>query len=46
MCEEMWSPEITQIALALDGVEIISNSSGSERLYYDGCARIAINGQY
>jgi NAD+ synthase (glutamine-hydrolysing) len=81
MCEEMWSPESTHIALALDGVEIISNSSGShhelrksnkriniirnatakcggvylyanqrgcdgERLYYDGCAGIAINGQY
>ncbi|CAG0885843.1 unnamed protein product [Cyprideis torosa] len=29
ICEELWNPESSHIALGLDGVEIISNSSGS-----------------
>jgi len=81
MCEEMWLAKATNIDLALNGVEIIGNSSGShhqlrkanvrieiiqnatrkcggvylysnqqgcdgDRLYYDGCSSIAINGHY
>jgi NAD+ synthase (glutamine-hydrolysing) len=29
ICEELWNPASTHIDMALDGVEIISNSSGS-----------------
>ena len=29
MCEELWTPKAPHIALALDGVEIITNGSGS-----------------
>ncbi|KAJ3658260.1 hypothetical protein Zmor_010011 [Zophobas morio] len=29
ICEELWSPASTHISMALDGVEIICNSSGS-----------------
>ena len=78
-CEEMFTPDSPHIALALDGVEIFTNSSGShhqlrklntrmeliteatkkcggvylysnqrgcdgDRLYYDGCALIVVNG--
>ncbi|KAG0007070.1 glutamine-dependent NAD(+) synthetase [Modicella reniformis] len=80
MCEELFTPNSPHIGLSLDGVEIITNSSGShhelrklhtrvdlikeatlkcggiylyanqqgcdgDRLYYDGCALIIINGQ-
>lgn len=79
-CEELFTPSAPHIQLALNGVEIISNGSGSHhqlrklntrlelirsasgkcggvylyanqrgcdggRLYYDGCACIAINGE-
>lgn len=79
-CEELFSPQSPHIAMALDGVEIFTNSSGShhelrkldtrlelimaatkkcggvyiyanqkgcdgDRLYYDGCASIIVNGQ-
>ncbi|GMM32918.1 glutamine-dependent NAD(+) synthetase [Saccharomycopsis crataegensis] len=79
-CEELFTPNSPHIAMALDGVEIITNSSGShhelrklntrmnlikeattkcggiylysnqrgcdgDRLYYDGCALIVVNGE-
>lgn len=79
-CEELFTPQSPHIAMALDGVEIITNSSGShhelrkldtrmelileasrkcggvyvyanqkgcdgDRLYYDGCASIIVNGR-
>ncbi|CCE62848.1 hypothetical protein TPHA_0D02100 [Tetrapisispora phaffii CBS 4417] len=79
-CEELFTPQTPTIAMSLDGVEIITNSSGShhelrklnkrldlilnatsrcggiylyanqrgcdgDRLYYDGCALIAVNGK-
>ncbi|SCV99468.1 LAFE_0A03818g1_1 [Lachancea fermentati] len=79
-CEELFTPQSPHISMSLDGVEIITNSSGShhelrkldkrldliasatsrcggvylyanqrgcdgDRLYYDGCALIAINGK-
>ncbi|EGV65834.1 glutamine-dependent NAD(+) synthetase [Yamadazyma tenuis] len=79
-CEELFTPQAPHIAMALDGVEIFTNSSGShhelrkldtrlelimeatkkcggvylysnqkgcdgDRLYYDGCASIIVNGQ-
>ncbi|CCF58117.1 hypothetical protein KAFR_0D04690 [Kazachstania africana CBS 2517] len=79
-CEELFTPQSPHIAMSLDGVEIITNSSGShhelrklnkrldlilnatsrcggiylyanqrgcdgDRLYYDGCALIAVNGK-
>lgn len=79
-CEELWTPDAPHIALALNGIEIVSNGSGSHhqlrkldtrmdliksasgkaggvylysnqrgcdggRLYYDGCACIAVNGE-
>lgn len=79
-CEELFTPQSPHIAMALDGVEIITNSSGShhelrkldtrleliteatkkcggvylyanqkgcdgDRLYYDGCACIVVNGK-
>ncbi|KAF0524580.1 glutamine-dependent NAD synthetase with GAT domain-containing protein [Gigaspora margarita] len=79
-CEELFTPNSPHISMGLDGVEIITNSSGShhelrklykridlikeatlksggvylysnqqgcdgDRLYYDGCALIAINGR-
>lgn len=78
-CEELFTPDSPHVALALDGVEIFTNSSGShhelrklntrmdliteatkkcggvylyanqrgcdgDRLYYDGCALIVVNG--
>ncbi|KAK3373776.1 hypothetical protein B0T24DRAFT_624539, partial [Lasiosphaeria ovina] len=78
-CEELFTPRAPHIDMALDGVEIITNSSGShftlrkldtrlqliteatrknggiylyanqqgcdgERLYFDGCAMIIVNG--
>lgn len=78
-CEELFTPQSPHIAMSLDGVEIVTNSSGShhelrklnkrldlimsatrrcggvylyanqrgcdgDRLYYDGCALIAVNG--
>ncbi|TVY37578.1 Glutamine-dependent NAD(+) synthetase [Lachnellula subtilissima] len=78
-CEELWTPHNPGINYGLDGVEILSNSSGShwelrklhtrvelirgattkaggvylfanqigcdgERMYYDGCAMIVVNG--
>lgn len=81
LCEELWSPLASNLNLALDGVEIISNPSGShhqlrkvnkriqliqnattksggiylyanqrgcdgDRLYFDGSACIAINGEF
>ncbi|KAF9086419.1 glutamine-dependent NAD(+) synthetase [Mortierella sp. GBA35] len=80
MCEELFTPNSPHIGLSLDGVEIITNSSGShhelrklhtrvelikeatlksggiylyanqqgcdgDRLYYDGCALIVVNGE-
>lgn len=79
-CEELFTPQSPHVAMSLDGVEIITNSSGShhelrklnkrldlilnatsrcggvylyanqrgcdgDRLYYDGCALIAVNGK-
>ncbi|KAH7924291.1 glutamine-dependent NAD(+) synthetase with GAT domain-containing protein [Leucogyrophana mollusca] len=79
LCEELFTPASPHILMGLDGVEIITNSSGShhelrklytrvelikeatlklggvylyanqqgcdgDRLYYDGCAMIAMNG--
>lgn len=79
-CEELFTPNSPHIGMSLDGVEIITNSSGShhelrklhtrinlireattkcggiylyanqkgcdgDRLYYDGCALIAVNGE-
>lgn len=79
-CEELFTPELPHIAMALDGVEIFTNSSGlhhelrkldtrmeliteatkkcggiylysnqkgcdGDRLYYDGCACIIVNGR-
>lgn len=79
VCEELWTPRSPHIDMGLDGVEIITNASGShhvlrkahtrvdlvtmatsknggiyllanqkgcdgDRLYYDGCAMIAMNG--
>lgn len=79
-CEELFTPQSPHIMMALDGVEIITNSSGShhelrkldtrlqliteatkkcggiylysnqrgcdgDRLYYDGCACIIVNGE-
>lgn len=78
-CEELFTPDAPHAAMALDGIEILTNSSGShhelrkldtriklmtnatglcggvylyanqqgcdgDRLYYDGCAMIGING--
>ncbi|KAK4104045.1 glutamine-dependent NAD(+) synthetase with GAT domain-containing protein [Parathielavia hyrcaniae] len=78
-CEELFTPKAPHIDMALDGVEVITNSSGShftlrkldtrlqlileatrksggvylyanqqgcdgERLYFDGCAMIIVNG--
>ncbi|KAJ3316371.1 glutamine-dependent NAD(+) synthetase [Blyttiomyces sp. JEL0837] len=80
LCEELFTPSSPHIQMALDGVEIFTNGSGShhefgklhqrvdllrgataksggvylyanqhgcdgERVYYDGCALIVINGQ-
>ncbi|CAG8505290.1 1937_t:CDS:10, partial [Dentiscutata heterogama] len=80
LCEELFTPNSPHISMGLDGVEIITNSSGShhelrklyrridlikeatlknggvylysnqqgcdgDRLYYDGSALIAVNGQ-
>ncbi|NWQ73961.1 NADE synthetase, partial [Columbina picui] len=80
ICEELWAPNSPHIEMGLDGVEIITNSSGShhvlrkahtrvdlvnsataknggiyilanqkgcdgDRLYYDGCAMISMNGE-
>ncbi|GAA5917535.1 hypothetical protein JCM6882_001721, partial [Rhodosporidiobolus microsporus] len=80
MCEELFTPAAPHIEMALDGVEIFTNSSGShhelrklrtridlikeatlksgglylyanqqgcdgDRLYYDGCSFITLNGQ-
>ncbi|XP_031244857.1 glutamine-dependent NAD(+) synthetase isoform X3 [Mastomys coucha] len=79
ICEELWTPRSPHVDMGLDGVEIITNASGShhvlrkahtrvdlvtmatsknggiyllanqkgcdgDRLYYDGCAMIAMNG--
>ncbi|XP_030056591.1 LOW QUALITY PROTEIN: glutamine-dependent NAD(+) synthetase [Microcaecilia unicolor] len=79
ICEELWAPNSPHIAMGLDGIEIVTNSSGShhelrkahtrvdlvrsttaknggiyvlanlrgcdgDRLYYDGCAMISVNG--
>ncbi|CEP21050.1 unnamed protein product [Cyberlindnera jadinii] len=79
-CEELFTPDSPHIGMSLDGVEIITNSSGShhelrklntrlnliteattkcggiylyanqrgcdgDRLYYDGCALIVVNGE-
>ncbi|ELW71942.1 glutamine-dependent NAD(+) synthetase isoform X2 [Tupaia chinensis] len=79
ICEELWTPHSPHVDMGLDGVEIITNASGShhvlrkaharvdlvtmatsknggiyllanqkgcdgDRLYYDGCAMIAMNG--
>lgn len=79
-CEELFTPQLPHIAMALDGVEIFTNSLGShhelrklntrmqliseatkkcggvylyanqkgcdgDRLYYDGCACIVVNGE-
>ncbi len=79
-CEELFTPNSPHISMALDGVEIFTNSSGShhelrkldtrmdliteattkcggiylysnqrgcdgDRLYYDGCALIVVNGK-
>lgn len=79
-CEELFTPQSPHISMALDGVEIFTNSSGShhelrkldtrmeliseatkkcggvylyanqrgcdgDRLYYDGCACIIVNGK-
>ncbi len=79
-CEELFAPNSPHIALGLDGIEIITNGSGShhelrklnkridlirsasvksggvylyanqqgcdgDRLYYDGCALVVVNGQ-
>lgn len=79
-CEELFTPNAPHIGMSLDGVEIITNSSGShhelrklntrlnlikeattkcggiylysnqkgcdgDRLYYDGCALIVVNGE-
>nr|XP_013006315.1 glutamine-dependent NAD(+) synthetase isoform X3 [Cavia porcellus] len=79
VCEELWTPHSPHVDMGLDGVEIITNASGShhvlrkaharvdlvtmattknggiyllanqkgcdgDRLYYDGCAMIAMNG--
>lgn len=79
-CEELFTPQSPHIGMSLDGVEIITNSSGShhelrklhtrmslikeattkcggvylysnqkgcdgDRLYYDGCALIVMNGE-
>ncbi|KAM9913744.1 hypothetical protein OXX69_001320 [Metschnikowia pulcherrima] len=79
-CEELFTPQSPHLAMALDGVEIVTNSSGShhelrkldlrleliteaskkcggiylyanqkgcdgDRLYYDGCACIVVNGK-
>ncbi|GCC21503.1 hypothetical protein chiPu_0019975, partial [Chiloscyllium punctatum] len=79
ICQELWVPNSPHITMAMDGVEIFTNSSGShhvlrknymrvdliksataknggiyllanqkgcdgDRLYYDGCAMIAVNG--
>ncbi|KAI8613527.1 hypothetical protein BC830DRAFT_1258240 [Chytriomyces sp. MP71] len=79
-CEELWTSQSPHISMALDGVEIFSNGSGShhefgklhvrvdlirsatekcggvylyanqhgcdgERVYYDGCSLIVVNGQ-
>ncbi|GAO47416.1 glutamine-dependent NAD(+) synthetase with GAT domain-containing protein [Saitoella complicata NRRL Y-17804] len=79
-CEELFTPNSPHIGMSLDGVEIMTNSSGShhelrklyrridlmkeatmkcggvylysnpqgcdgDRLYYDGCAMILVNGQ-
>lgn len=81
LCEELWTPLSSNISLALDGVEIIANASGShhqlrkvdkrisliqnatsksggvylyanqrgcdgDRLYFDGCACICVNGEF
>src|SRR5690554_3030282 len=78
-CEELFTPDAPHAGMALDGIEIMTNSSGShhelrkldtriklmtnatglcggvylyanqqgcdgDRLYYDGCAMIGING--
>ncbi|XP_060569113.1 glutamine-dependent NAD(+) synthetase-like isoform X2 [Ruditapes philippinarum] len=80
ICEELWNCESRHVNMALDGVEIITNSSGShhelrkayvrvdliksatmkcggvyvfanlmgcdgERVFYDGCSMIAVNGE-
>ncbi|KAJ1654434.1 glutamine-dependent NAD(+) synthetase, partial [Dispira simplex] len=80
LCEELFTPQSPHINMFLDGVDIITNSSGShhelrklnrrvelirnattqhggvyayanqqgcdgDRLYYDGCALISLNGQ-
>ncbi|KAJ3039080.1 glutamine-dependent NAD(+) synthetase [Rhizophlyctis rosea] len=80
VCEELFTPDSPHIHMSLDGVEIITNSSGShhefqklhtrvnlirdataksggiylyanqqgcdgERVYYDGCALISMNGE-
>ncbi|XP_054380109.1 glutamine-dependent NAD(+) synthetase isoform X5 [Pongo abelii] len=79
ICEELWTPHSPHIDMGLDGVEIVTNASGShhvlrkantrvdlvtmatgknggiyllanqkgcdgDRLYYDSCAMIAMNG--
>ena len=79
-CEELWTPDAPHISLALNGVDVVSNGSGSHhqlrkldarmnliksasgkaggvylysnqrgcdggRLYYDGCACVAVNGE-
>lgn len=79
-CEELFTPRAPHVEMALDGIEILTNSSGShhelrklnkriqlmtnatgicggvylyanqqgcdgDRLYYDGCAMIGVNGK-
>ncbi|ODV83465.1 hypothetical protein CANARDRAFT_9526 [[Candida] arabinofermentans NRRL YB-2248] len=79
-CEELFTPQAPHVSMSLDGIEIITNSSGShhelrkldlrmamiteatrkcggiylysnqkgcdgDRLYYDGCALIVVNGK-
>lgn len=79
VCEELWNPQSSHVAMGLDGVEIICNSSGSymelrkayvtvdlvksatmksggcyvfsnlrgcdgQRIYFNGCSCIAVNG--
>ncbi|XP_047374651.1 glutamine-dependent NAD(+) synthetase isoform X2 [Sciurus carolinensis] len=79
VCEELWTPRSPHVDMGLDGVEIITNASGShhvlrkararvdlvttataknggiyllanqkgcdgDRLYYDGCTMVAMNG--
>ncbi|KAK4067814.1 hypothetical protein Trihar35433_6374 [Trichoderma harzianum] len=44
-CEELFTPQAPHINMGLNGVEIFTNSCDGDRLLYDGCSMIMVNGE-